>query len=218
MLNPEVDQLAKILWDYHHLNQTVDKSDCIFVLCSIDLSVADRAVDLYFANLAPWMIFSGGVAHESDLLATGWDKPEAEVFADIALMRGIPSNKIIIEDEATNTGENVRFTKKILEEKGLNFQSFILVQKPYMERRTFATFKKVWPGKRAVVTSPQISFDKYCAAQNKDKIINIMVGDLQRIKIYSQKGYQIPQAIPDEVWQAYNKLVEMGFNKHLLKE
>jgi hypothetical protein len=45
-----------------------------------------------------------------------------------------------------------------------------------------------------------------------------MVGDLQRIKIYPAKGFQVPQEIPDEVWKAYERLVEMGFDKHLVKE
>jgi hypothetical protein len=46
-------------------------------------------------------------------------------------------------------------------------------------------------------------------------VINLMVGDLQRIRIYPEKGFQIPQEIPDEVWAAYEKLVAWGFDKHL---
>ena len=42
-----------------------------------------------------------------------------------------------------------------------------------------------------------------------------MVGDLQRIRIYPEKGFQIPQDIPDEVWAAYERLVGWGFTRHL---
>jgi hypothetical protein len=45
-----------------------------------------------------------------------------------------------------------------------------------------------------------------------------MVGDLQRIKIYPEKGFQIPQEIPSDVWDAFEQLVELGFDKHLAKE
>ena len=45
-----------------------------------------------------------------------------------------------------------------------------------------------------------------------------MAGDLQRIKLYAQKGFQIPQEIPINVWDAYEKLVETGYTKHLVKE
>ena len=46
-------------------------------------------------------------------------------------------------------------------------------------------------------------------------VISIMVGDLQRIKLYPEKGFQIPQSIPTEVWAAYESLVEAGYNRHL---
>lgn len=106
----------------------------------------------------------------------------------------------------------------MLKEKGLDPQSFIVVQKPYMERRSYATFKKHWPDKKLAVTSPQISFEEYPNDEIPlEKVISIMVGDLQRIKIYPEKGYQIFQEIPDDVWSAYEKLVELGYTDHLVK-
>lgn len=44
-----------------------------------------------------------------------------------------------------------------------------------------------------------------------------MVGDLQRIAVYGKNGFQIPQDIPEKVWHAYEQLVALGFDKHLLK-
>ena len=48
--------------------------------------------------------------------------------------------------------------------------------------------------------------------------IKKLAGDLQRLKIYPQKGFQIAQKIPDDVWHAYQKLVKLGYNKYLIKE
>ena len=45
-----------------------------------------------------------------------------------------------------------------------------------------------------------------------------MVGDLQRIKLYPAKGFQIFQEIPDDVWQAYERLIELGYDKDLVAE
>ena len=88
-----------------------------------------------------------------------------------------------------------------------------------MERRSYATFKKHWPGKKLLVTSPQIPFDTYATeAIPLENVINIMTGDLQRIKLYPAKGFQVYQEIPREVWDAYEKLIDAGFNKHLVKE
>jgi hypothetical protein len=44
-----------------------------------------------------------------------------------------------------------------------------------------------------------------------------MVGDLQRIRVYAEKGYQIYQEIPDDVWAAYEELVRAGYNQHLVR-
>ncbi|MEK6845571.1 MAG: YdcF family protein, partial [Nanoarchaeota archaeon] len=86
------------------------------------------------------------------------------------------------------------------------------------ERRTYATIKSYWPDKTVIVTSPPIDFEDYPNKDvSKDDVINIMVGDLQRIKIYPEKGFQIFQEIPKEVWEAYEKLVRLGYTKHLLK-
>ena len=46
---------------------------------------------------------------------------------------------------------------------------------------------------------------------------SIMVGDLQRIDVYGKNGFQIAQEIPDNVWKAYNKLVDLGYTEQLIK-
>lgn len=216
MITAEIICLAQCLWDYHHTNQAPEKSDCILALGSHDLRVAERAAELYLNGLAPLMVMSGGLGNFTKNM---WTQNEADKFAAVAIENGVPEHAILIENKSTNTGENILFTQKILEEKGLYPQSFIVVQKPYMERRSYATFKKHWPDKKLTVTSPQISFEEYPTKEIPlEKVINIMTGDLQRIKIYPEKGFQIYQEIPEKVWNAYSKLIELGFDKHLVKE
>lgn len=191
------------------------KSDCIFVSSSNDTRVAEYAAHLFLQSWSPYIIFSGGNGRGTE----SWVRPEADVFADIAIQCGVPNEKILIENKSTNTGENILFTKKVLTEKGLDPQSIILVQKPYMMRRAFATFKKLWSEKEFIVTSPDISFDDYPNSEiSKDTLINFMVGDLQRIKIYPEKGFQIHQDIPVDVWHAYEKLLAYGYTEHCIKE
>jgi len=215
MLSDKVAMLARKLWDYHHLNDTMVKSDCILALGSHDTRVADRAADLYLEGWAPVLIFSGGLGNVTRGI---WTETEADKFAAIAISKGVPENDILIENKSSNTGENILFTQKLLLNKNLDPQNFIVVQKPYMERRSYATFKKHWPNKNILVTSPQISFDDYPTTEIPlERVINIMTGDLQRIKIYPEKGFQIPQEIPDDVWNAYEQLVELGYDKHLAK-
>lgn len=217
-MRQEIRELAERLWDYHHMNQRLERSDVILVLCSHDTAVAERGAQLYLEGWAPLLVFSGGLGAITKNL---WSEPEAELFASIARGMGVPVERILVETRSTNTGENVRLTRKLLAERGPEPQSLILVQKPYMERRTYATFKNYWPGPRVSVTSPQVSFEEYLksysnSALTEDDVVGIMVGDLQRLRVYPEKGFQIPQEIPADVWAAYEELVRAGYDKYLI--
>ena len=217
-MDERVRQLAQVLWDYHRLGDVLSPADAIMVLCSHDTRVAERGAELFLQGMAPLLIFSGGLGSITRLLMK---TAEAEVFAEIAERAGVPRDRMIVENRSTNTGENVAFTRQLLVERGLDLRRFILVQKPYMERRTFATFKKVWPEPSVVVTSQQVSMNDYLRAYSNESlspadVVSIMVGDLQRIRVYAEKGFQIPQEIPDEVWKAFEELVALGFDSRLV--
>jgi uncharacterized SAM-binding protein YcdF (DUF218 family) len=200
------------------MNHQLTRADAILVLCSHDTRVAERGAQLFLEGWAPLLIFSGGLGAITRAI---WSEPEAEQFAAIAVSMGVPRDRILIENRSTNTGENVSFTRQLLADRGLDPQKFVLVQKPYMERRSFATFKKLWPEKDIVVTSPRVSLDEYLAGYSnetlsEDDVVSIMVGDLQRVKVYPEKGFQIPQDIPADVWEAFEALVAAGYNRHLV--
>ncbi len=202
------------------MDQPLQPADLILTLCSLDDSIAVYTAELYRKGFAPQIIFSGGSAHQDDLLNTGWDRPEAEVFTEIAIKQGVPATDILIENQAQNTGENIRFSYQMIQDRKILHERIILVQKPYMGRRTFATFARQWPGQSVTwsVTSPPCTFGEYLARQTcPENIIQIMVGDLQRIKVYPDLGFQIEQIIPDTVWKAYVCLIEAGFTKHVIK-
>jgi uncharacterized SAM-binding protein YcdF (DUF218 family) len=219
-MNDRVRDLARVLWHYHRLGHTVTPSDAILVLCSHDLRVAGWGAQLYLDGLAPLLIYSGG---SGAITRQMWQEPEAEVFARVAREMGVPPAHLLTERRSTNTGENVRFTRELLEARGLQPRSLIVVQKPYMERRSYATVRQVWPEMPVQVTSGDIGMDDYLAGSaaegmTADDIVSIMVGDLQRIRLYAERGFQIPQEIPDSVWSAYEALVAAGYDRHLVRE
>jgi uncharacterized SAM-binding protein YcdF (DUF218 family) len=211
----DIDKNAAIVYEYHRMGMRLQPADAIFALCSLDTRVAERAAQLFLDGYGSYLIYSGGVGKLTEARFT---EPEAQVFANIARSMGVPDDRIIVECKSTNTGENIRFTHALLQQRGHNPRSFILVQKPYMERRTYATFSKQWPDPEITftVTSPQLSFSEYPNAENpRDLVINIMVGDLVRIRDYPAKGFQIPQDIHAHVWTAAQKLIAEGFDNHL---
>jgi uncharacterized SAM-binding protein YcdF (DUF218 family) len=159
-------------------------------------------------------VFSG---HLGSLTSGMWERPEAEIFADVAAARGVPRESMLIEARATNTGENVVFSRALLEQRGIVARRAIAVQKPYMERRTLATFQRRWPELEVIVTSPQIAFDDYpSGAITREDVIHIMVGDLQRLIVYAEKGWSTPQEVPAEVRAAAGRLVAAGYTGRLL--
>lgn len=218
-MNAEIKHYAKIIWDYHHMNHALTCVDLIFVLGSHDMRVAERGAELYLKGLAPFVVISGGLGKITKNL---WKKTEAEKFAEIVWGRGVPKEKVLLETKSANTGENIIFSRDLILSKSLEVNSLIAVNKPYMERRSYAAISKLWPVKEIMVTSPIIEFDKYIDAYTEgeitqEEIISVMVGDLQRMKLYAEKGFQVYQDIPQNVWLAYDKLVELGFIRHLIK-
>lgn len=214
-MNSTIQEAAEILWNYHLMHHRLKKSDGILALGSHDLRVPERAAELYLQGFAPLVIMSGGLGNFTRDL---WTESEADKFARVAIEMGVPEDKILIENKSTNTGENILFTQKLLTEHQIKISGLILVQKPYMERRSFATIRKQWPEMEVLITSPQIPFHDYPNADIPlEKVINIMVGDLQRIIEYPKLGYQIYQEVPPPVLKAWRYLIHCGFDKHLIR-
>ncbi|XP_022254576.1 uncharacterized protein LOC111088510 [Limulus polyphemus] len=142
-----------------------------------------------------------------------WTRSEAEEFQDIVVQMGVPNNRIILESKATNTGENVRYSHEVMKQRGINPKKIILVQMPYMERRTYATFMKQWPGDvttlQVSVSSPSIEFRHYPNSKvgTFRDLIAALLGMLERIRKYPRKGWQITQVIPVNVMAAFQYLV-----------
>lgn len=95
----------------------------------------------------------------------------------------------------------------------------MLMSKPYMERRAYATIRKAWPEVEPVCASEDVTFDEYVKSIGDDKlVIGMLVGDLQRVITYPGRGFAIAQDIPDDVAGAYQRLIAAGYDSRLLKE
>ena len=218
-MTEEALRLARIIWDYHQLKHEPIPADVIVALGTNDLRVAEFAAELYHRGFGKMIVCTGGIAHGSDLLATNWPVSEAQMYAEILERRGVPREHVLLETRALNTAENFVFTRELLQQAGIRPRNILIAVKPFMQRRAWATMAVEWPEMPASVASPNLSLDEYFTADlTPEKILNIIVGDLQRIWVYARKGYSAPQRLPDEVRRAYEGLVELGFSKHLIPE
>lgn len=210
-------ELARIIWDYMRYEQPLEKTDVIIGLGCHDIGVARHSAKLYNEGYAPVLLFCGGTGRLTPEDITN----EADWFANEAMRCGVPDGAILRERGSTNTGENIRFGSKLLQEAGISVAKAIVVHKPYMLRRDYATIMKQWPGGSppvCIFSAEEGTFDDYIdKIEPFDETVSIMVGDLQRIREYPKQGFQIELDIPDEVWTAYEILVSRGYDTHLLK-
>jgi uncharacterized SAM-binding protein YcdF (DUF218 family) len=200
------------------------KADAILVLGSNDVRVAHRAAQLYTQGVAPLVIFSGKQGRATEWLG---ERTEAEWLAEAAAERGLPAEATLLEPRATNTGENIRLCRELLAARFGGYEvvdqmRYVVVQKPFMLQRSWATFTRQWPGPSFEVTAPQYKrLVDYCddsIGMTLEVIIENMVGDAQRLLYYSEVlDFQAPVHVPDHVWAATGLLVGYGFTSSLCK-
>ena len=186
---------ARIVWEYLQLKHDPIPADVIVVFGTNDLRVARFAARLYHEGFGRRLVCTGGMAHQGDLLATNWDKTEAEMYADEAVALGVPLDRIMLEPRAANTAENVRFTRELLCRHGGHPRNVVLATKPFMQRRVWATMAVEWPEVPASLASERMTLDEYFTEDLRpEKVIPIMLGDLQRVWIYGRRGWSAAQS------------------------
>ena len=209
----------QILWDFMHMHQSPEKADVIVGFGCYDEDIPRRCAELWHQGFAPWVCFSGGLGRNTSSL---WSKSEAERFAAIAMAAGVPGERILLEDQSTNSAENLLFTPKVLTEAGIRAEKIIAVHKPYMEKRLWAAMQVYWPQVRAIYTSPDVTVEEHIAhaeavGMTRKGVIETLVGDVQRMELYAVKGYQVPVQLPAEVRAAFAALVAQGYTGQLAK-
>jgi len=138
---PSAQEIADI--NARHLIRTpIKPADLLFVFGTREDEAlrADAACRLWREGLFRWSIVSGGVT-------PGSEQTECEVIRTAMVARGIPSERILQEHRATNTGENVVFSLPVLEAAiGLNnIRSVICLGNTWTARRYPMTLQRHWP-------------------------------------------------------------------------
>lgn len=205
----------QVLWDFLCLRQPPQQADCIVGFGNFNTDIACRAAQLYHQGYAPKVLFTGGLGRNTQGLLP---EPEAVRFARVAMECGVPAEDILLEKASTNTAENILFTREMLHALDLPHDRILGVHQPFMERRITAAMGVYWPELQFFVTSPQVSLPEYLFRARQQGIseeasVSVIVGDFQRMELYAQKGWQLPQQIPQAAWAAYYKLVAMGYDK-----
>ncbi|MER6613566.1 YdcF family protein [Streptomyces xantholiticus] len=205
---------AQLLWDYHQMHHEPRPCSVAIGLGSHDLGVADTTADLYKRGMMPLIVFTGAT---SPTTAQRMPMGEAVHYRMRALELGVPSDAVLVETRARNTGENITLSRALLEDAGIDVSSVLLVSKPYEERRSYATFRKVWPEVEVVNASTPMALGEYVESIHDARVVVVMlVGALQRLLIYPARGFTINQSVPRDVMAAYRRLCAAGFTDRLV--
>ncbi|MCP2257951.1 DUF218 domain-containing protein [Streptoalloteichus tenebrarius] len=205
---------VEALWDYHNMHHDLRPCDVGVGLGSHDLGVAIHAADLFHQGVFPRIVFTGANAPTT---VERFPRGEAVHYREHALELGVPDEAILVEPHAKNTGENIELTRKLLASEGIEVRSLVLISRPYQQRRAYATCKKLWPEVDVICSSRPLPLADYVRSIGDTKrVVDMLVGDTQRITVYAERGFAIPQHMPGEVHAAYERLVAAGYTSRLI--
>lgn len=210
---------AKLLYNYLNVPTKIVPSDLIIGLGCMDKGIPEHCSKLYKDGYGNLIIFSGNVGKGTEGIL---NITEAERFKNIAIEKGVPEEKVLLEKDATNTYENYKYTKRLLEDKNINFQSAIIVQKPYVKRRCIAIADLEFPNNNIYVTSQDLTFEEFIKQSKENKtmdineIIHEIVGEVSIILEAPNHNIQSKQLINNTVLLSYEFLLNQGFTKHVI--
>jgi uncharacterized SAM-binding protein YcdF (DUF218 family) len=214
LLPTDIRDDVATLWSYHQMGHEIRPVDVGIGLGSHDLSVATYAAELWNREIFPLIVFTGANAPTTK---ARFPRGEAVHYREEARALGVPDRAILVEPAATNTAENLTLTRDMLADQGIKTQSVMLISRPYQQRRAFATCRKIWPDVDVICSSADLTLDEYLAfIGDPKKVVNMLVGDTQRIEVYARRGFAIAQPMPEEVRKAYRRLVSRGYTSRLL--
>ena len=181
--------------------------DAIIGFGHFDHRIARRCSELWTAGLAPRIIFTGGVgAGSADLT-----EPEADAFA--AVLRAgfplIPTSAVLIENQSTNTGENIRFLCQKAEAASCPLNQVVLVATPFRQRRVSLTWQAQGPvGSTAYAAPPPSTLAEDIAlfATKNEDLVAQLPGEIDRLQSYATRGWIASEQLPQAIMAARRKL------------
>lgn len=148
----------------------VDAVDLMILLGSAIPATAVLAAALYKKGLARHVLVSGGRGHSTAYLIGNMQRtpyrcflagidmdttPEAPLLARILRQQGVPGEALILETASTNCGGNAEESLFVVRQLGMAADTVLLIQDPTMQRRSHASFERLWPeGTRIVSYAP----------------------------------------------------------------
>lgn len=130
------------------------KVDAIFLPGGSHPEQPEYAAELYRKGYAKWLIPSGGVSVKRDKwlgvrskadMYNGDYQSDSEFFTDVFVKNGVPADIIVGEDKSGHTRDNAFLSRMVVDEKGIEIKTAIIVCKAFHARRCLMLYQMAFP-------------------------------------------------------------------------
>jgi uncharacterized SAM-binding protein YcdF (DUF218 family) len=144
----------------------------------------EEALRLWREGFFCYSIVSGGVT-------PGSSRSECEIIKEAMVGHGIPSEVILEEHCASNTGENVIFSLAIIEAAlGLNnIRSVICLGNTWTARRYPMTLHRYWPEVEKMLVTVDTFNTPLSLWHTHPHLRDLMMSEWEKIEPYKAKGF-----------------------------
>ena len=157
--------------------------DLIFVFGTRALQPAHIAAKLYLQGVSQRILVTGGANRY-----TGFN--EAEAHRAVLLSEGMPSEVVLVENQSTNTLENVQFSRQLIAPFEGEIKTVLAVAKWQHSRRTIMTLKANFPtGIRYFVQTYELPDSPRAGWNLGEESCRRVLRNWENIPIYLERGH-----------------------------
>ncbi len=144
------DKIIADITNFIFVEDKPQKVDAIFLPGGSHPEQPEYAAELYRKGYAKWLIPSGGVSVKRDRwpgvrlkadIYNGDYRSDCEFFTDVFVKNGVPANVIIGEDKSRHTRDNAFLSRMVVDEKGIEIKTALIVCKAFHARRCLMLYQ-----------------------------------------------------------------------------
>lgn len=220
----------------------IPHADLMILLGNSSLYVAEQAAKAYQQGLAKELMICGGLGHSTIYLEENikrhpkykdipvGGRAEADMLKAIFVKHWqIQESSIMLENQSTNCGSNASEAYQVLARLQKNPKTILLLQDPVLQRRSQASFEKVWKKNKGEAVQfisyaafiPTLKLNaggftytneghsEFCGIE---RLLSLVMGEIPRLRNDENgygprgKGFISAVEIPAEVEAAYEEL------------
>lgn len=149
-MNRIIDDISEFIF----VSDEPQNADAIFLPGGSNPEQPEYAAELYRKGYSKWLIPSGGISVKADKwhgvrskadIYNGDYHSDCEFFTDVLIKNGVPTNAIIGEDKSRHTRDNAFFSRKVIDESGIEIKTAMIVCKAFHARRCLMLYQMAFP-------------------------------------------------------------------------